>query len=477
MPDSTHVKSNFAVSLWRFFASIRLTVVVLLSLAVLSIIGTLIPQNQNPADDFHHYGAFVYNLLSILDIFDMYHAWWFQCLILILAVNIIVCSIDRLRSTWSIIFVRSPQFNLGVFRQRKSRCEFQHNGDFGTLAPLIRKQVAASFCRGDEVVVDEGFALTAEKGRWTRLGVYAVHLSVVVLLIGALAGSIFGFEGYAEIIEGQRTDVVQLSGSVRQITLPFVIQCDDFEVKFYKGSRRPEEFRSSLSIIENDRMVLQKDIRVNDPLRYRGINIFQSNYGQTGASTANVDPSKPLRSNLELNFRSAASGMIYSETTSLGQTLELPEGLGTFKLERYEPAAEYKGSPVGPSLVGTLTPKNGPPESVLLPLNYPGFDIMRRGTVLVTVANIAPTRTPQFYTGLRITKDPGAWVVYIGFVLMIAGCAVTFFMSHQRLVVEVQPGADGIRVMVSGTANKNKIGFQQKVRQIAEQLEKISVKS
>lgn len=478
MTDPNGVKINFLGSLWRFFASIRLTVVVLLSLAVLSIIGTLIPQNQSPADYFRIFGAFLYQLMSTLDIFDMYYAWWFQCLILILTVNIIVCSIDRLRNIWSIIFVRSPQFNLAGFRRRKSRCEFRRNGDFNALAPAIRKHVAASFGRGGEVALDEGFAITAEKGRWTRLGVYIVHLSVVVLLVGALVGSRYGFEGYANIVEGERMDTLQVRDSIHKVTLPFSIQCDEFEVTFYEGGRRPKEFRSSLSIIGDDgRTLLQKDIRVNDPLRYQGINIFQSGYGETGASTAHVDPSQPLRSDLELNFRSAASGMIYSQATTMGKTIDLPEGLGSFKLERYEPAAEFKGMAVGPSLVGTLTPEDGPQKTVLLPLNHPGFDGMRRGAVVISVANVVPTVKPQYYTGLMITKDPGVGLVYLGFVLMIAGCAVTFFMSHQRLVVEVHPVSDGIKVMVSGTANKNKIGFQQKIRQVAEQLEKISVKS
>jgi cytochrome c biogenesis protein len=298
------------------------------------------------------------------------------------------------------------------------------------------------------------------------------------LLVGALVGSRFGFEGYANIVEGERTNTHQLHDSVQKVTLPFSIQCDEFEVTFYEGGRRPKEFRSSLSIIGGDgRTIRRKDIRVNDPLRCRGINIFQSSYGETGATTAGVDPSQPLRSDLELNFHSAASGMIYSQTTAMGKTIDLPEGLGSFKLERYEPAAEFKGMAVGPSLLGILTPKDGPSETVLLPLNHPGFDGMRRGAVVISVANIAPTVKPQYYTGLMITKDPGVGLVYLGFVLMIVGCAVTFFMSHRRLVVEVQPVSGGVNVMVSGTANKNKVGFKQKIRELAEQLEKTPVKS
>ncbi|HAY40073.1 MAG TPA: cytochrome c biogenesis protein ResB, partial [Desulfobacteraceae bacterium] len=39
----------------------------------------------------------------------------------------------------------------------------------------------------------------------------------------------------------------------------------------------------------------------------------------------------------------------------------------------------------------------------------------------------------RYYTGLQVTSDPGVWVVYAGFIMMIIGCFITFFMSHQRL--------------------------------------------
>ena len=46
-------------ALWRFFASVRLTVVLLLSLAATSIIGTLIPQNMDAAAYMSKYGVVV----------------------------------------------------------------------------------------------------------------------------------------------------------------------------------------------------------------------------------------------------------------------------------------------------------------------------------------------------------------------------------------------------------------------------------
>ncbi|MBW2218884.1 MAG: cytochrome c biogenesis protein ResB, partial [Deltaproteobacteria bacterium] len=95
-------------TLWNFFISVRLTVVLLLSLAATSVIGTVVPQNKSQAAYFHEYGEFLFNIFNKFNIFDMYHSLWFQFLILMLGINIVACSTDRLSSVWKTIFVKTP---------------------------------------------------------------------------------------------------------------------------------------------------------------------------------------------------------------------------------------------------------------------------------------------------------------------------------------------------------------------------------
>jgi cytochrome c biogenesis protein len=51
---------------------------------------------------------------------------------------------------------------------------------------------------------------------------------------------------------------------------------------------------------------------------------------------------------------------------------------------------------------------------------------------------------------------------------MIAGCVITFFMSHQQICIEAHSDGNIGSVMIRGIANKNKIGIQNKVDAIAE---------
>jgi cytochrome c biogenesis protein len=101
------------------------------------------------------------------------------------------------------------------------------------------------------------------------------------------------------------------------------------------------------------------------------------------------------------------------------------------------------------------------------------FDSKRTGAVFIAVETFDAPKVPsekRYYTGLQVTKDPGVGVVYAGFVLMIIGCIITFFMSHQRLCVEVVRSGGASRVIVAGNANKNKLGMRRKVEKIATQL-------
>ncbi len=457
--------------IWKLFVSIRLTVVLLLSLAVTSIIGTLVPQNASAEAYFHKYGAFLYRLFDILNIFDMYHSWWFQLLLLLLICNIIACSIDRLAGTWKLIFPKETTFKLSTFQKLKKKENFTDS----RLPEELETEFTAVFTKafGTPRIEksDQGFSLFAEKWRWTRLGVYIVHSSILFLIAGAMIGSMFGFEGYVNIPEGESVDHVQIRNTGRTQHLGFEVQCNDFELSTYENGA-PKEYRSSLTILENGKPVLTKDIIVNDPLHYKGISLFQSSYGEI--SPEHTEAPSFSAEDIQLAFFVNASGMVYKRTAEIGKPLEIPEGMGKFVVMDFKESALFMGQNIGAALIGILTPEGGEPAEVTLPIEFPNFDKMRRGDVVISVVHQHEKqpheKNPEkkrYYTGLQVVKDPGVWVVYSGFIVMIAGIIITFFMSHQRLCVDVSRKGKKSRIMVAGTANKNKLGMGIKVEKIA----------
>lgn len=500
--------------IWQFFTSVKLTVIVLLLLAVTSIIGTLIPQNGSEAFYIQKYGEVFYGLFNALDIFDMYSAWWFILLMLMLAVNIVVCSIDKLNSTWKIIFPKKVTFNLDRFRRLKNRMVVSPSSktnDLDRLATASHALIGKLFGRVTMEKSDKGVVIFAERGRWTRIGVYVVHVSILFMLVGAVIGSVWGYKAFVAIPEGETIDTVTLRGSDKVVDLGFTLRCDRFDVSFY-DTGQPKEFKSHV-VINDGEHEFGKEIIVNDPLRYKGLSFYQSSYGTDSAK------------NVIFKMTSRESGMVYSLPLTFGQSVDMPESGGTFTLNRFVRGYNFRGHNLGEGFVGTLTyldtidhgadaanksavstmPKamaammsssdanetgdalKGEGDvsggdgvdgvephmhqvEIFVPVKFPTFDKMRGGRFVFEIEDYEK----RYYTGLQVTKDPGVWYVYIGFLMMIAGCWITFFISHQQICVEIvstdEDEGELPKLSVCGTANRNNQGMKLKVARLAEKL-------
>jgi len=86
---------DFLHSLWDFFCSLKLTMFLLISLAVISIIGTIVPQGTVPPEYLATISPAKFQIYKALGFFDMYHSWWFILLLYLLTVNLVACSISR----------------------------------------------------------------------------------------------------------------------------------------------------------------------------------------------------------------------------------------------------------------------------------------------------------------------------------------------------------------------------------------------
>ena len=332
--------------IWQFFCSVKLTVYTLVLLATTSIFGTIILQNGMEQEYQRLYGEAFYNLIKVFNLDDMYNAWWFLLLIVILCINIVVCSIERLSITWKIIFPKKIKFNPERFRKLKNLETFIVNGDPESLSDRYETFLSRTAGKVIKKDTDSGIVLYAEKGRWTRIGVYVIHSSILLLFIGALIGGLFGYKANLQLDEGETSDTAFIFKKRMPVNIGFSIKCNDFFVKFY-DTGAPEEFRSTLTIIENGKESFTKDIRVNQPLRYKGINIFQSSYG-----TAQPD-------SIILDIIRLSDKDVTTQTIKIGQEIQLPEDQGIFKLEGFLPHFDFRGNSLGEAFIGKITQKDG----------------------------------------------------------------------------------------------------------------------
>jgi cytochrome c biogenesis protein len=445
---------------WNFFTSLKLAITVLIILAVASIFGTIVEQNQ-PIEKYRQfYSDATIRTLDALNLFDMYHSWWFLLLLVLFTVNLSCCTLDRLPRV--VKAVRNPKTTLDDNLEKSLGLvdRWKKKGTLDAWADKYAESMGKII--GKPLVTRNGETvhLYAERGVVSRFGVYVTHLSIVIIFIGAIVGNVFGFKGFVNILEGQSIRQVATPSGHRSMDLDFEVRCNKFSLTFYTDqhghqTQQPKEYASDLSVIENGREVLRKKIVVNDPLQYKGIWFYQSSYGQAGSASAQVA------------VLDASGVPVRTLSLFAGQPVEIP-GYGSVTGMDYQP--NYQG--LGPALLVGLEKPGQPPGQFWLLQNRPDFDRQRKDRYFFAFGGLSQA----FYTGLQVAKDPGVNVVWVGCTLMVVGILIAFFMSHQRLWVRLSPAADGrVEVVLAGSASKNRLAFEKKFEKIQGDLKEVAV--
>lgn len=448
-------KRGFLQGLWDFFCSLKLSIFLLILLAVTSIIGTVIPQSP-PREYLEQIGETKIRLYSALGFFDMYHSWWFILLLYLLTVNLVACSIKRLPRVWKFISEPTLVFDDGLEKSLSLTHEFKLTGDAATLRDKMAAFVRAEFAAPVVTEVNGEYHLFAQKNPYCRLGVYVVHFSIIIIFIGALLGSFFGYKAFVNIVEGTSTSTVY-TRTEKPIDLGFAVKCEKFSVSFY-DTGAPKEFKSILTILENGKPVTGYEnipIVVNSPLSYKGITFYQSSYGPAGDSAVYHFTVRPRKGGAPVKIAARQGERVLLPGGGYMQVVEAVPEVRAF-IPQFSGAA---------AKIETVSAGGGAPQQFIVFQNFPQFDEQRGGDLIFTYDGA----DEKFYTGLQVAKDPGVWVVWLGCALMVVGICMAFFLSHKRLWVRVVNG----RVTIGGTASKNPANFQLLFDELTEKVKKL----
>ncbi|NLC71206.1 MAG: cytochrome c biogenesis protein ResB [Desulfuromonadaceae bacterium] len=438
--------------LLRYFASLRLTLPLLFGLALGAVAGTVIPQNLSAADYERLYSPSLTAILKTLQLFDVYRSWWFIALLGLLALNLTLCSWQRLPSVWNSLR-RMPSSAPPGQPGKQFVQTFSIPGEppevaSAAVGAFLKKRFASARRSGH----GETLSLAAQRGAWTRLAVFAIHGAILLVLAGGVIGVLWGFQGYAVIAEGETVHELVSRRGDQPIPLAFGLRCDAFSVTFHDDGRRPKEFKSMVSILEKGEPVLERrPITVNAPLSFAGINFYQSDYG----------PAAPPR--VSLRVQPPLPAAPFEVILSPGETAPLPPG-GKLRLLRF--AASYRD--LGPTALVEVVAPGG--ESYSLPVfqNRPDLDDAHRSGYY----HIRFNRFEQpYYTVLMASYDPGLGLVWSGFILLAAGLTMTLLFSPRRLWVTISPDADRLNITVTGEWRRNTAAATAFFGHLAQELE------
>ncbi len=454
---TSHTNRRRGWTVWGFFKSVKLTLVLLMLLAAASVLGTLIPQDEGVLDAVGKTSPALEGLLNTFGVFDLYHSMWFRVIIALLAVNLLVCSLDRLPATLKRFRAVPRPDRRKIFEDLRPDRRFIVRGSPKDTAGAVAETLRRQFRHVEEKQTAGAVFLYGEKGRSALFGVYLVHLSVLLILIGGIVGSLLGFEAFVTLPEGQATDRVVIRNSRTTLTLPFVVACDKFTIAFYDNGT-PKEYRSDLKFYHGETLELEGSTSVNHPLTYRGIAFYQSTYGQI-----------PGKSTLRLEREGSGANPV-SVDAERGTAYPLPGGEGTFRVRDLH--TNLRGS-MGPAALISVEPDEGEvrefwvfqnPEELkkIFPENMlrsPRLDPASFKPYRFSLTDIESV----FYTGLQVSRDPGVPLVWAGFILMMAGLFVTFFHSLRQVWIRTAREGDALCIEVAGLSGKNPVGMDREL--------------
>lgn len=476
-PGKPVVELSLPRRIWRWFRSMRTAIVLVLVLAVGSIIGTLLPQNnldKAAVAAFSQKYPSLAKFFDLLGFFDVYYSWWYILILSMLFTSLISCIIPR-TSTYIKKFTKpntSPA-NDSFITNLKNKAGF-----------TISLSANAIFEKTIEVLKSKKFVIHeipgeknqifAEKGRLGGFGSLLFHYMFLLLMVGVVYGRTTGFGGYANIIEGESFTENRFNYS--QFTpgpffpenghTNFKIVLDDFKVT-YHPSGQAEDFISKIRLYDDGKLIERRDIRVNNKLVYKGVKAYQSSYGWAPHIVIYKDGKKiyDKTSVFYGNDQSAVSGELRPDNKLTMETFFIPD-VRKGETGNYTPGSfELKN----PALYirASFIDEKGQSKSL--------FNSDQNGIIkLDGKKDIGNGYTVEFlqikeWTGLQIIKDAGVPIVYASFLLGIIGLYITFYLSHRKVWVLVEKDSKGKnKLLIGGMTEKNQGAFDSEFLHIAE---------
>jgi cytochrome c biogenesis protein len=431
----------------RFLSSVKLAITLIIIIVVLSVLGTLIPQERSAAEYTGRYGGLA-PLLMRLSITSLYHSAWYIALLSLLALNTAICTLIRLgpklRKTFSPRLEAEAKSLLAV----KDSGSLKMNLGLKETATAVWKALAGRRYNAREQREETRIIIFGRKKALGRFGSDIVHLGLLVILGGAIISSLTGFRTFLKLEKG-KTQAVPRAG--------FQVRLDRFDTEYYPDGQNVKDWKSRLTVIEGGREVRTEVVEVNRPLEHKGFVLYQNSYVPETKSPLLVfeilDPVLP---------ESAKKILLRP-----GQSADLGKSGLTLGLKRFEPDFIMDESGLISSRSEEL---NNPAAQVVLCRDgtdlfsgwvfarFPEFSMTHGGQAFgptVVFRDIRPSISPDFSI-IEAAQDKGVPFIWIGCGFLMAGLCLAFYWPTREIRFLLERKKDKTEVTAAGLASKSR---------------------
>ncbi|MBU6164020.1 MAG: cytochrome c biogenesis protein ResB [Actinomycetales bacterium] len=461
--------------LWRQLTSMRNALILLLLLGLASIPGSIYPQRTQSPLKVREYFETNPEFAKWLDrfyLFDVYGSPWFSAIYILLFVSLIGCVVPR---TWHYAkeALRKPAPPPSSLKQLEN---YQTaNATLDSAADWLKKNRFR--------ITRDKNSLAAEKGYLRETGNLFFHLSLIVVLLGIGASSVFGMRGEAIVTIGERFINVPTSydnlAPGRFFNLermpPFTITAANFDAEYDAETRQPLDYTLVARVTDSPTSTpVEKIVKVNKPLTFGDSRVYLQANGFSPLVTVR-DQEGIVKFEGPVPFLPQDSNL-----TSIG-AIKVPDAdpqigfVATFfpTAARDEVRGGFSSFPelLDPRLLisvwqGDLKMDSGVPQSVyridtdgMERIGLKGLSIGESydyGVGTITFNGVVP------WVNLQVVKDPGKQAALIGSIFAIIGLLASLFIRQRRIYVR----SNGKQIEIAGFGNRP--GLEEEIKRMVE---------
>ncbi len=345
-----------------------------------------------------------------IGLFNAFNSLLFRVLVASLTISLIACSVHRVPGAWRTATQPRVDVGPGFFEhapQHETIVAHASSADaLARLSTVLKKRHYRTLVQDDGTV-----HVYADRYRFMAFASLAGHISLVLILLGAIIGTSWGYKNqYFVVPEGSTV----LTGTEAGLSLKLI----DFTDSYNTENGAPSDYTSQVVLLKDGQQVAAQTIRVNEPLTYDGSTYYQRAFGPA----------------VVLTIKDASGTTVYSEGMPL-------DGSSTDGSDRAAGTLTLPGTGDMINVFAT----NGTSDSTIQPGQVQAV-LYSAGASAASDAKVLDQGKPQplgkytvtfdreaKYTVLSISRDPGQYLVWLGAFLLFAGFTLVFLLPQRRV--------------------------------------------
>ena len=411
---------------FRFVADLRFSIFILLLISFFSIAGTVIEQDQSIEIYKENYpftnpvfGFLTWDRILLFGFDHMYKTWWFFLLIFLFGLSLISCTF--LQQLPSLKIARRCQF----FRKKSQFDRLKNFTTLNNLKSLSFNKILSRIKKGQYSIFQQKNIVYCYKGLTGRIAPILVHLSMILVLVGTIIGSLFGFKAQEMVPKTENFHIQNVLTNGQLTIIPSTSsRINDFWITYTKN-KSVSQFYSDISILNSQGNETQrKTISVNYPLIYNNIYYYQTDWNLLGLRFQTENDGI-----IEYPLLNVLKNQNKVWLTWISNSKFLNEGMIALidNLEGYCSIYSETGKFLGNIEIN---------ETV---------NFKQPFTLLEIISS----------TGLQIKTDPGIPFIYIGFFFLMLSTLISYITYSQIWIIQKNQ-----KLFIGGTTNRAIFDFE-----------------